>query len=626
MSYLNVPRLHFTGKFQADPSTVNNNDANFDPTVQLSNVPANPSDLSNTSVYWNPTGTHNWKLQDCTVRGAANDQGQFTSPSSDPIIGARVISSGKYPAKIVDLDPDNQCISQIWGLQVQIVILDPTDSTKVLASVNGSMPPTAFCDLWNRGKVGNPGMPTMCACFQGILQNVTWVNPAASPLLAVLYKVSQNALSIRFNVDSFQSNSNQENFTFGRVVGTIGPVLDGDAPRSTPRRLAPIFSSDPSIMSNYGAAGAAWDSKRNVLILDLGNCVPTNAAPPTSGPTVPLAGWPINETTFKLNIPGPTVTPPGTHVSLKSGGEMQVGAGAPSVLGTIDFTLATYLTYAGIVEIPVSASLVYLLQNQAMTLYDVTNSTTAVREDLQGRYVDVDVPYFRLSPGDSPQVTLWATKFGQPWSGASLDVALVPQVGTPWTPGQPPVSQAQNGGPWPNAYPPGALTLSSNCIITGSKGTGVLNLAAGDPGTPRTYPDGMAGPDGQVYWITGSWANWGMIFLFPGMGITSPAGGVPINVLLFSGYTAPVQPTWDNDVGPILSNYARMFPYMKGIIDLGDYDTVKENAVAIHHVLNLPVTDPHHMPIVRDLSPAKLKMINQWIANDMPKSPTTTIV
>ncbi len=36
MSYLDVPRLHFTGKFQADPSTVNNNDANFDPTARLS--------------------------------------------------------------------------------------------------------------------------------------------------------------------------------------------------------------------------------------------------------------------------------------------------------------------------------------------------------------------------------------------------------------------------------------------------------------------------------------------------------------------------------------------------------------------------------------------------------------
>src|SRR6266853_3909897 len=121
MSYLNIPRLHFTGKFQADPSTVNNNDSNFDPTVQLSNEPPdNNLALSNTSVYWNPNGTHNWILSDCFVCGAANDQGQFTAPSKDPIIGAKVLSSGKYPAKLVDLDPDNQAVSQIWGLQVQI--------------------------------------------------------------------------------------------------------------------------------------------------------------------------------------------------------------------------------------------------------------------------------------------------------------------------------------------------------------------------------------------------------------------------------------------------------------------------------------------------------------------------
>jgi hypothetical protein len=111
-----------------------------------------------------------------------------------------------------------------------------------------------------------------------------------------------------------------------------------------------------------------------------------------------------------------------------------------------------------------------------------------------------------------------------------------------------------------------------------------------------------------------------MIFIFPGMGTTNPAGGAPINVLIFSGYQIPAQPNWTDHVGPILSNYARMYPYMKSIIDLGDYATVVQNAQAIQYVLNLPVSDPHHMPIVRDLSQAKLTMINNWFANGMPQS------
>ena len=262
MSYLNVPRLHFEGRFQADPSTVNNNDANFDPTVQFSNAPPDPGDPANTSVYWNPNGTHNWRLVDCFVCGAANDQGSLTAPSPDPIFSAQVLSSGDYPGKLVDLDPDNQQVSQIWGLQIQVCIPDPATPDQALASVTGTMPPTAFGDLWSRAdNAPRHGMPTMSAAFQSVLGDINWVNVAASPLLAALLKASPNALSIRFIVDSYQPDSNQANFTFGRVVGTIGPALAGDPPRSTPRRLAPIYSTPAangpylSISSTYGPAG-----------------------------------------------------------------------------------------------------------------------------------------------------------------------------------------------------------------------------------------------------------------------------------------------------------------------------------------------------------------------------------
>jgi hypothetical protein len=625
MSYLNIPRLHFTGTFQADPSTVDNNDDNWNPNTQLSNNQNDPG-----WVYWNPTGTHNWKIVDCTVRGAANAQGMFTASSSDPIIGASVLSSGKYPAKLVDLDPDNQAVSQVWGLEMQVSIADPTDATKVLASVTGTVSTfingqpvaaVAFGDLWNRAVTNpvQPGMPTMSAAFHGVLANVVWVNAAASPLLAALQAVSPNTLSIRFNVDSYQPDNTQSNFTYGRVVGTIGPTLAGDAPRSTPRRLAPVtFSTpSPSILSDYGPAGAAWDAQRSVLILDLGNCIPTDGTPPASGPSVPDAGWPIPAATLQLTIPGPSVSPHTSLTALKSGRNFRASDGAPTIVGSsFPFSLQTYLTYAGVVEIPVSPSLVNCLQSQPLTLTDITNSQSpvvAVQEDALGRYVDVDVPFFRFNPNDSASVTLWATQFGQPWNGAALPVQLSP------------VAAAANGNPmnlpnpgvtWNNSDPQAALQRSATTLTTGPDGTATLQLTASDPGTPRTYPDGQPGPDGQVYWITGPWTAWGQIFLFP---------GAPINVLIFSSYLMPLQPNWDDHVGPILSTYARLYPYMKGIIDLSDYPTVVENAGAIQHVLNLPVNDPHHMPIVRDLSADKLAMINQWFANGMPQSSSIPI-
>ena len=103
MGYLNIPRLHFSGRFLADPSTLNNEDANFDPA-------ADPTD---DDLGWNATGTHNWQLLDCTVQSIVDSRGAITDSQKDPLIGALVLSAGEYPAKLVDLDPDNQGVSQI---------------------------------------------------------------------------------------------------------------------------------------------------------------------------------------------------------------------------------------------------------------------------------------------------------------------------------------------------------------------------------------------------------------------------------------------------------------------------------------------------------------------------------
>jgi len=46
MSYLDVPRLHFSGTFIAKPSTLNNAPTNFDP----ANTQPDP--------FWNPNGNH----------------------------------------------------------------------------------------------------------------------------------------------------------------------------------------------------------------------------------------------------------------------------------------------------------------------------------------------------------------------------------------------------------------------------------------------------------------------------------------------------------------------------------------------------------------------------------------
>ena len=507
-------------------------------------------------------------------------------------------------------------MSQIFGLKITIAIMDPQDVTKQLASVSGIMPPTAFGDLWNRTtNAPRPGMPTMSAVFQAVLSDLQWVNPTASPLLSALKQLSPTALSMRFVVDSYQPSSTEPNFTYGRLVGTIGPALAGEAPRSTPRRLAPVYfqGGQPTIFSTYGPAGAVWDAKRKVLILDLGNTVPTVWSPPPTAGAVPLTGWPTLAANFQLSSRGQPIGD-FSAMQLKSGVGLST-SGSTDRSGAIHFDNDLYVTYAGIVELTIPDAQIPTLVSKPLTLTNLDAAQTAVQEDSLGRYVDVDLQFFRLDPGDTADVTLWATRFGAPWSGVTLPVELAP------------VGPASNGGPWTNNDPPAALKLSANAVVTDSAGKAKLTLTAGNPGLIRKYPNGQLGPDGQVYQVTSttpipsqdpaaapvSWPALGQIFLFP---------GAPINVLVFSSVPIPDVPTWTQHVGPILSLYAKMYPYMKSIIDIGDYDTVvaeQKASGSVQTVLNLPRTNPHHMPIVRDLSRDKLAMINKWFDNDMPK-------
>src|SRR5215216_2093211 len=92
MSYLDVPRLHFSGLFFTGPSTINNIIQNYDPSVQLEQ---GGQYLQN--ALWNPLGVAQWWLEECKVLSAIGSTGAAVA-SSDTVIGAAVQSpSPKTP-------------------------------------------------------------------------------------------------------------------------------------------------------------------------------------------------------------------------------------------------------------------------------------------------------------------------------------------------------------------------------------------------------------------------------------------------------------------------------------------------------------------------------------------------
>ena len=76
MSYLIVPRLTFSGQFQADPSTVNNdpthfNNETFEPKYQNYGP-------GQENGWWNPDGTGNWRFLGCKITSVTYQDGSFS--------------------------------------------------------------------------------------------------------------------------------------------------------------------------------------------------------------------------------------------------------------------------------------------------------------------------------------------------------------------------------------------------------------------------------------------------------------------------------------------------------------------------------------------------------------------
>src|SRR5262245_5112684 len=101
MSYLDVPRVHFAGRFFNDPSTINNDREHY-----------NSSDAT-PSPWWNKSGTHNFDLRRCRVSAVTDLSGvTIITADGDPVVGAPVTSPIKDSyAKLVDLDTDQQQVS-----------------------------------------------------------------------------------------------------------------------------------------------------------------------------------------------------------------------------------------------------------------------------------------------------------------------------------------------------------------------------------------------------------------------------------------------------------------------------------------------------------------------------------
>ncbi len=590
MSYLNSVRLHFCGRFQANVSTVNNDPAHFDNSAFLPSY----QEMQTGTAYngwFNPQGDAVWRFLGCKVTSAWLPDGQV--PSTDPISSCRVADSDTLPpAKLVDLDSEQQLVSEIWGLQVRIA--DASGNSLLV----GDFAPAAFMDIWDRATGTSAGDQIAGAMYQSVISNLQWGNIENSPFLVALRDAAkQGLLSIKFNVDGFNLDFKSPEFMTGRIAGTIGPATLSEPQHLVLGRQFMAAAGNGNFFGPLGKLNfcvAVVDASASRIYLDLGNALSTSSP-----------GGPLNNLgDLSLGMYDPIATPGNP-------------AGTVLPIGTVPATGAAgyasdanwYANTAGVVVLPLDKKLLAIVQNTPLVISG--NQGVMISEWSSGAFVRADRYVYRMSPGDTAEIPIYATRFGAPLKETRIRVdfdesQLQMQVGEPGQ-GSPYVAPSP-----PVATQPDAIHYGDG-ILTDDYGCAVLKVTASDPGTPR-YFDGNYGIDGQVYGLR------------PGFADTATYGDSPINqwnfisFLVWSGFQTkvPGKPTWYDDLQPIFQQYANLYPVMNRFLNLADYASVVENARLLSLAFGLTPQNPNAMPVTRDLSPAKRSAILSWLGLSPP--------
>jgi hypothetical protein len=589
MSYLNPTRVHFAGQFRADVSTVNNDDQHFDSATFTPNDQDYGDGASN--GWWQPSGTGAWRLCGCVITAAAWKGKLATTSTGDPVVGlALKNSSDRVDAKIVDLDPDQQLVSMIFGLEVRIA--DPVSGA---ALMTGQLSPVPFMDIWGRGGTGDIGASVF---YHSTLVDVVWGDLSKSPALQALQAATlQGKLSMRFMLDSYNMTGAKRGY--GRVVGTIGPALAGEPVHFVSgRHLA-------STGSPLGNVTCCMDPAGTHILADFGNALPSG-----SDGNVPVSG----------NIHLAAVKKVAAHLTAADVVDLGslVGYDAPDY----------YPQTAGIQAFPPNGSLtaaqLQALQTQPLAVVQPDGAggwNVKAAEAVDGIYARADMFVCRMNPGESRTLPIKVTRFGLPLAGQTVIATI---------------SDNSIGGNFPVSTPATALKLTFSGP-TGSDGWTNITIAGSDPGRPRQYLDG------QVYEV-----DLGVVNAASAGTKFNPL--LFISILLFSETAVPATVTWNGDVLPILQQYANLYPRPHGpvvnydpqypgepnptpllhpVISLTDKDWVGSFAPRILTALGLPIEHPNHMPVTRDLSAGRRGILKKWmqqvIAGTIPLEPGPVI-
>lgn len=602
MSYLQFPRLAFTGKFQADVSTVNNDPRHFDSThFEASFQDFQSKDALN--GWWNPTGTAIMRFADCTVKSLRDRSGQLVRDAAlDDLLGATVGNSLNRPSgKLVDLDADWQLASNIYGLEVSLI---GVDGLPIMTARYDSNP---FRDLWfMRAKTGG-GDGGASAMFQSVLTDVVWCRTLSSPSLDQLRDASEHdLLSIRLTTYGYRQRLKKDgklmpDFGYGILIGNIGPAKV-DQPRSfiLGRRFIPTTQNDAQDLSSNGIGcfSSFVDPGTSTLNVDLSNALPLDQ----DYRIAPLQGNPLQFVVLRDDgVTQDSDIPQDGYVSL----------------GAVDQSQHLQDLEGGVQTLTLTSDQLQLLRGKPLAIVQAVGGSTdalvCVREAPHGLEVRPDAFTFTLDPNDPAknraESVLYAARYGEPCPDQALDF----WIGSP-SPDFGNTPRSAKSGATPKALlpinnVPGGLRLTPENARTNERGQSRVTITGPEfMGNPRGYIDG------QLYVVSYNFAG-------DESAIQQPYDKLAI--VVFSTFPAPDQsidlehPRWE-DVQPILQQYANLYPVMsKGLFDFSKREVADSAAFIMQFVFDKPIDDPDQMPVTRDLSSTKRQMLINYFRDVM---------
>ena len=609
-SYLNVPRIHFKGRFRADVNSRNNCQCNFDINNPL-----------NKGQEWNYKGTCEFEFIDTYITSVIDKDGK--EDSVNPLLHGRIFSNDEGPlAKVVDLDVDWQ-VSSLYGLNFGIevdgeVIIRGDCSLSIIVR-----------DMWNRLKCGKIRMRDSVygTISTSIITNIKWLSEKTKALQdATKCEECTGDLAVSISLSYYSGDV----FTIGNVIGTIGVAKKGEPLNAGGDRKLETTNPQIQICPDGGEAKNVtnvapfiFDEDRNTLVLDISNAFPMDANNMSLDLGELWLGALVEESWLGMfsneviNIFGEPL-PYMDEKTWERGGVVEYSV--PSeLIATIKSSLLVIIKE---VHSDYSGEQIYPLREILPSLQSGSNKGLILLKELSyfirptGYYHD-RLEYLNANR-DMSQMTLLVTSFGKPVDGATVNVekappSVIPEDGI----------VVEKNSKMTNIHGLVTFTFRANSIIPYRRKYRGINPC--DPidcppskkdrieyleGESALSNDLIELPiDGQVYKFRYFMAN----------GKTSGCQNEInyITIVSFStmNYSQPY--TWVDHVGPIFKQVHHLYYVMTSILNLTSYEEMTKpyNIKLLLMAFKQDINNPNYMPVTRDLSPTKVNMILEWLDN-----------